>query len=169
AVPVVLARRDPQHVALRDRALLVIIGNHARAFSHNQDLIAGVHVHLVARASAERDHTEVETLRFFGLDDQLPVHLRTFEERVCLDGLLGQRAELDNFHAATFSRPKVSAAVSAIMRPIASDDVAPGDGALRTWTMRLPCVLKTKSSTSAPSGPSACARTPDGPGNRSAM
>src|SRR5207244_10090606 len=64
--------------------------------------------------------------------------------------------------------PKAWLAVSAIMRPIASEDVAPGEGALRTWTMRLPWVLKTKSSTSDPSGPSACARTPLGPGSRSA-
>ena len=48
---------------------------------------------------------------------------------------------------------------------IASDAVAPGEGALRTWTIRrLP--PRRKSSTSVPSGSIAWARTPDGP-NRS--
>src|SRR6266851_8536413 len=41
------------------------------------------------------------------------------------------------------ARPKDCAAVSAIWRPMARELVAPGEGALRTWTMRLVWVLKT--------------------------
>jgi STE24 endopeptidase len=56
---------------------------------------------------------------------------------------------------------------SAITRAMASDDVAPGDGALRTWTTPS-ASWKTKSSSRVPSRPSACARIPDGPGRTSA-
>src|SRR5581483_4576483 len=48
--------------------------------------------------------------------------------------------------------------------PIASDDVAAGDGAFRTWTTPSD-PSKTKSSTIDPSAFIACARTPDGPGS----
>ena len=60
---------------------------------------------------------------------------------------------------------KRSRAVSASIAPMASELVAAGDGALRTWRMR-PCPPRRKSSTSVPSRSSACARTPEGP-NRS--
>jgi STE24 endopeptidase len=55
----------------------------------------------------------------------------------------------------------------AISSPIASDDVAPGDGALRTCTTPSTCSI-TKSSTSVPSDASACARIPESPGRTSA-
>src|SRR6266851_10082465 len=74
----------------------------------------------------------------------------------------------DDIYFRQVVRLNAWAAVSAIWRPMASELVAPGLGALRTWTMRLVCVLKTKSSTRAPSGPRAWARTPLGPGSRSA-
>ena len=51
-------------------------------------------------------------------------------------------------------------------RAIASDEVAAGDGALRTCSAP-PASETTKSSTSAPSRPTACARTPAGPGSTS--
>ena len=58
--------------------------------------------------------------------------------------------------------PSRSRAVFASTRPIASELVAAGDGALRTCRTR-PDPPRLKSSTIVPSRPSACARTPDGP------
>ena len=62
--------------------------------------------------------------------------------------------------------PRPSPTRSAITPAIASDEVAPGDGALRTWTTPSDS-WNTKSSSSVPSGASACARMPDGPGRTS--
>ncbi len=60
-----------------------------------------------------------------------------------------------------------SVALSATMRAMAREDVAAGEGALRTWSMRPPNapvpLSNTKSSTSWPSEFRACARTPAGP------
>jgi len=64
--------------------------------------------------------------------------------------------------ALTQSRSASSAMCSAI----AMLEVAPGEGAFRTETTG-PSRLMRKSSTSDPSGSSACARTPAGAGTRS--
>src|SRR5579875_34720 len=63
-------------------------------------------------------------------------------------------------------RSKRRSASSAMNRAIASEEVAPGDGALRTCTIPS-APSKTKSSTSSPFARIACARTPDGPGRQS--
>src|SRR5690606_26713047 len=55
----------------------------------------------------------------------------------------------------------------AMCAPMLSEAVAAGEGAFRTWTDRSPCTM-TKSSTSLPCASTACARTPDLPGTRSA-
>ena len=59
-------------------------------------------------------------------------------------------------------RPNCSSACAASRPPIASELVAAGEGALRTWISR-PLPARSKSSTSEPSRPNAWARTPDGP------
>src|SRR2546429_1176187 len=66
-----------------------------------------------------------------------------------------------------YPRPKVSAASSATWRPIAREAVAAGEGALRTWIASGSATMR-KSSTSEPSGLTACARTPAPPRARSA-
>ncbi len=63
------------------------------------------------------------------------------------------------------AQPRCSAKRATIASPIVSAEVAAGDGALSTLTT-LPCASMRKSSTSAPSGRSACARTPAGAGIR---
>ena len=56
---------------------------------------------------------------------------------------------------------------STIISAIANDEVAAGEGALRTWSILFPRLpwppSKIKSSTSFPSSSRACALTPDGP------
>src|SRR5690606_31873004 len=71
--------------------------------------------------------------------------------------------ELDWLFAVTETcgYPRASASRSTIESPIVSAEVAAGDGAFSTFTM-LPWVSIRKSSTSDPSGSSACARTPAG-------
>src|SRR5439155_16067152 len=64
--------------------------------------------------------------------------------------------------------PKVSATRPAMCRPIASEAVAAGDGALRTWIASCETAIR-KSSTSEPSGATACARTPAPPRTRSSV
>ncbi len=77
-------------------------------------------------------------------------------------------AELTEDEAgSSASSPNAWSTRSAISPAMPSDEVAPGDGALRTWMTRR-SVLNTKSSTRLPSAASAWARTPDGPGSRSA-
>src|SRR6266480_2471421 len=66
-----------------------------------------------------------------------------------------------------YTRRNVSVASAAMWRPIASEAVAPGEGALRTWMASGPVTMR-KSSTSEPSGLTACARTPAPPRVRSA-
>src|SRR5437773_866697 len=66
-----------------------------------------------------------------------------------------------------YPRPMVSAASSAMWRPIAREAVAAGEGALRTWIASGSATMR-KSSTSEPSGLTACARTPAPPRARSA-
>src|SRR5215207_2244146 len=63
-------------------------------------------------------------------------------------------------------QPLATSMRSAIARAIASEEVAAGEGALRTWRARS-VSDKTKSSISAPSRPSACALTPVKPGSKS--
>ena len=63
--------------------------------------------------------------------------------------------------------PNCFSAVCTNISAIASDDVAAGEGALRTYNTPV-CPSTMKSSSSVPSGASACALTPDGPGSRSA-
>lgn len=69
--------------------------------------------------------------------------------------------------AGIFYRPKLSLALSATILAIGIDEVAAGDGALRTCRILLPKgpypVSNMKSSTNLPSLSRACARTPDGP------
>lgn len=60
---------------------------------------------------------------------------------------------------ASYSAP---ATRPAIVRPIAIEAVAAGDGALSTWTIRAARSMR-KSSSNLPSGASACARTPAPP------
>ena len=63
-------------------------------------------------------------------------------------------------------RPNARSASSATWRAIASEEVAAGEGALRTCSARS-VLEKTKSSTSRPSRPSAWARTPAKEGSTS--
>ena len=67
----------------------------------------------------------------------------------------------------TFHRLNVVSTLSDIIFAIAREDVAAGEGALRTCKVLFPTdVVPTsnmKSSTKLPSISSACARTPDGP------
>jgi hypothetical protein len=58
--------------------------------------------------------------------------------------------------------PNALVAAPTMVPAMASDDVAAGDGALRTWMMFLEFKIE-KSSSSAPSEAMAWARTPDGP------
>src|SRR5437667_119907 len=67
-----------------------------------------------------------------------------------------------------YRRPNASVASSATWRPIASEAVAAGEGALRTWIASGPATMR-KSSTSEPSGLTAWARTPAPPRTRSAV
>src|SRR5581483_12389167 len=95
-------------------------------------------------------------------------HAHAAARRATTSAGLGRRYDAGTLRFAASSSPSPSccSAMSAIMRPIASDEVAAGDGALRTWI--TPGALEiTKSSTSVPSRFSACARTPDGPGSTS--
>lgn len=74
--------------------------------------------------------------------------------------------DVSRLRTGEISRPYSAQAPStraAISSPIASEDVAPGEGALRTCTTRS-SPSKTKSSTRVPSGASACARIPACPG-----
>ncbi len=64
------------------------------------------------------------------------------------------------------AKSKAPCAESAIMSAITSEEVAAGEGALRTCNAP-PSRLTMKSSTRVPSGASACARTPDGPASKS--
>src|SRR5664279_1988169 len=57
--------------------------------------------------------------------------------------------------------------MSTTSRPISSEAVAAGEGTLQTWIMRWLC-RKRKSSTRLPFLSTACARTPEPPGTRSA-
>src|SRR5213594_2739468 len=61
-----------------------------------------------------------------------------------------------------YDRPKVFTASPAMWRPIAIEAVAPGDGALSTWTASASAMMR-KSSTIVPSGLTAWARTPAPP------
>src|SRR5262245_18277736 len=65
------------------------------------------------------------------------------------------------------SNPKPAPARSAMWSPIARQEVAPGEGALRTWRDDGPSP-KTKSSTRPPSRVIACARMPEPPRTTSA-
>ena len=66
------------------------------------------------------------------------------------------------------TQPAEASDRSTMTRAMAKADVAPGDGAFRTWS--TPCASwKTKSSSSAPSGASAWARIPLGPGRTSSV
>ena len=62
--------------------------------------------------------------------------------------------------------PKASTAKSAICDPMAREEVAPGEGALSTWTASFPRRME-KSSSRAPERETAWARTPEPPGARS--
>src|SRR4051812_42083577 len=55
----------------------------------------------------------------------------------------------------TTAHPTTAATLSAIRRPISSDDVAAGDGALQTWVARFDSMI-AKSSTKEPSRWSSC-------------
>src|ERR1700730_5808619 len=67
---------------------------------------------------------------------------------------------------ASDTRSKFLLALSAIISAIASEEVAAGEGALRTCK-GPPSWFTTKSSTRVPLGARAWARTPAGPGRRS--
>src|SRR5262249_51099686 len=62
--------------------------------------------------------------------------------------------------------PKRRVAMSAMVRPMLSAEVAPGDGAFSPWTVPSASTMR-KSSTSSPLGSTACARTPAPPRSRS--
>ena len=98
AVPVVLARRNQNHVTRANGALLLIGGHHPGALGDDQDLITGVLVELVARTGAEVDDAEVEALTLGGIDDHLSEDLS--REEWTDGGFLGQIADLDDLHRA---------------------------------------------------------------------
>src|SRR6185436_15077173 len=99
--------------------------------------------------------------------EPLVVVHRQVEQDVLVDKGRAERLRLDRpedaQHFAAYvcheASENASSARSAMARPIAIEEVAAGEGALRTWKMRSD-VWTMKSSTSPPSEPSACARTP---------
>jgi hypothetical protein len=79
---------------------------------------------------------------------------------------IGRRLREIASTCARIYREKFFPAISAMLWPMASEAVAPGDGAFNTWiALRLPRI--TKSSTKPPLADTACARTPEPPGMRS--
>src|SRR5215207_10421199 len=72
AVPVALAGLDVHDVADIDLVLLVLVGHHARARRHDQDLVAGVGVPAGRAALAEIHDAAVVVLGLARLDDGLP-------------------------------------------------------------------------------------------------
>ena len=71
-----------------------------------------------------------------------------------------------SYTLSLLAHPSASATRSAMDSPIGIDDVAAGEGALQTCNDLGPST-KRKSSTNAPSGISACARTPADDGSMS--
>src|SRR3954469_13273683 len=71
AMPVAFAGLDVHDVADVDLLLLVLVGDHAGARGHHQDLIAGVRVPTGGAALAEIHDAAVVVLRLAGLDDGL--------------------------------------------------------------------------------------------------